>query len=89
MVHAERDEIFKAGEHQFPAKDVCAWGKWVSKSKGKWTGPPRNHLEGKFNCWVRNLHQCLNVAEEWKSTDEVVIQRDGGFQNAYIWAQRI
>lgn len=88
MVHAERAEVFRAGPHAFDAKDVCARGKWVAKSKGKWTGPPRGHLEGKFNTWTKNLFLCLDVSDMGKSIETIGIQHGGGFQNSYIWAHR-
>lgn len=55
LLHSKRQEVFQVGRHSFPAADVCAAGKWVAKSKGAWTGPPRNHLEKRFYCWCDNL----------------------------------
>lgn len=55
MVHAQRAEVFHIGHHHFDSKLVCANGKWVAKSKGVWTGPPRNHLLPKFMNWIYNL----------------------------------
>jgi len=41
MIHAERGELFEAGGHSFPAKEVCAHGKWVAKSKGSYKHWPK------------------------------------------------
>ena len=58
LVHADRDEVFTCGKHSFKAKEVCSAGKF---NGNKWTGPPRNHLEGKFNKWVKNLELCMDI----------------------------
>jgi len=96
MVHAQRDEIFTIGRHSFPALDVCSNG---SFTKNNWSGPPRWHLEKKFDLWSDNLYKGVDVgAEEENSNEnfqtgrkekrEIQIQVDGGFQNTYLLAER-
>ena len=59
IFYQKRQEFFEVGNYQFPTKDVCASGKWKSskKVKGRWKGPPRWHLEGKFHKWCYHLEQ--------------------------------
>jgi hypothetical protein len=61
MTHVKKKETFVIGSHKFDAKEVCASGKWVAKSKGTWTGPPRNHLEQRFHNWSNNLMLGINT----------------------------
>jgi hypothetical protein len=42
MVYANRGDIFKLGNHEFDAKDVCSNGAFNKKN---WDGPPRWHLQ--------------------------------------------
>ena len=58
ILFSKRGEIFgRDGGHCFPAKAVCATGKW---NKGKWVnGASRDELERKFGCWVQNLSLCV------------------------------
>lgn len=42
MLYAKRGDVFKIGNHEFDAKDVCSNGSFNRKD---WTGPPRWHLE--------------------------------------------
>jgi Methyltransferase domain len=84
MTHVERNEIFHLGNYSFDSKLVCAPGKW---SKKQWYGPPRWHLEPKFDAWVEHLF--LGVCGAGlKIQSKVVVQHDGGFQNAFIFAER-
>jgi hypothetical protein len=54
MVHAKRHEIFEIGNHKFDSKDVCVHGKW---KQNKWVGgPPRSHIQQKFQVWARHLY---------------------------------
>ena len=102
MVHALRDDIFKIGQHEFDAKEVCSNG---SFNKRDWTGPPRWHLEPKFNLWADHLFKGIDVASSVepikngyrvmhssedgsKAKDDIIIQVDGGFQNTYMFAER-
>jgi len=52
--------------------------------KGKWSGPPRNHLEAKFNLWAWNLLQCVEIDTSSKQIEHIELQRLGGYQNSYI-----
>jgi len=65
MVYQKRQEFFELGTYQFPTKDVCASGKWQSskKVKGRWQGPPRWHLEGKFHKWCYHLEKGIQSAD--------------------------
>ena len=85
MTHVERDEIFQLGNHTFDSKLVCAPGKW---SKKQWYRPPRWHLEPRFEAWVENLFLGVCGASIKRQT-KVVVQHDGGFQNAFIFAERM
>ena len=58
MVHAKRKDTFTIGRHSFPAEEVCSNG---SFSKKDWSGPPRWHLEKKFNLWSEHLYQGIDV----------------------------
>jgi hypothetical protein len=58
MVHAKRNDIFKIGRHSFPAVDVCSNGRFT---KTDWSGPPRWHLEKKFNLWSDHLYKGIDV----------------------------
>ena len=60
MVHAKRHEIFKIGTHQFDSSEVCIHGKW---KQNKWIGgPPRSHIQQKFQVWARHLYCGIVVA---------------------------
>lgn len=62
MIHAKRHEVFRVGNHCFPAEEVCVHGKW---NKNKWQkGPPRSHLEPKFKKWSRHLYRGLGYRNE-------------------------
>lgn len=61
MVYAQRGEIFKIGNHEFKAEDVCSNGTFNKKD---WSGPPRWHLEGKFEKWTENLYQGVLAADQ-------------------------
>ena len=62
MVHANRGDVFRAGSHSFPSAEVCAAGKWGSG--GSWSGPPRWHLQGRFERWADHLAEGVDVSEE-------------------------
>lgn len=95
MVHAKRDETFTIGRHSFPALDVCSNGSFTKKN---WSGPPRWHLEKKFDLWSENLYKGIDIGSEEdsnyyiqtgrKEKREIQIQVDGGFQNTYLLAER-
>jgi len=58
MVYANREDVFRIGKHSFPASDVCSAGYFQKK---RWVGPPRQHLEHKFNVWTDHLFQGIDV----------------------------
>jgi hypothetical protein len=60
MVYAQRGDVFKLGKHEFKAEEVCSNG---SFNKKDWSGPPRWHLEGKFDKWTDNLYQGIDVLD--------------------------
>lgn len=90
MVHARRDEVFEIGRHTFMADQVCSNGRFNGK---RWYGPPRWHLVHRFQLWAENLFLGVDTdnaseEEEEKARVKVTVQRDGGYQNAFIFAQR-
>jgi len=103
MVYANRGDVFRIGQHEFDAKDVCSNGQFNRKG---WTGPPRWHLQPKFNFWADHLFKGINVGgsssddesdgfrvllsshDGIKVKDDITIQVDGGFQNTYMFAER-
>jgi hypothetical protein len=58
MVYANRGDVFRIGQHEFDTKDVCSNGQFNKKG---WTGPPRWHLQPRFNIWADNLFKGINV----------------------------
>ena len=101
MAYAKRNDIFKIGRHSFPAEEVCSNG---SFNKKNWSGPPRWHLEKKFEEWSNHLYKGIDIAikdsNEYNNSDEgeshlgrkekrdIQVQVDGGFQNTYLVAER-
>ena len=69
MVHANRGDIFHIGQHSFDAKEVCSNGSFNRKS---WSGPPRWHLQPKFDVWADNLFKGIDVGN-----DNTTIPTDG------------
>jgi len=66
-------EDFEIGNYRFPALEVCARGKWTRKggngpssssSDGKWEGPARWKLQGKFDRWCFHLFTALNQGKD-------------------------
>ncbi len=102
--HAKNTPFFQVGDYCFPTKDVCARGKWTTQKKNRWEGPPRWHLHGKFDKWCHYLHEAMayeNQIENETTIDdrkdpamietrrfEVPLQTKGGFQNAFLFAER-
>eukprot|EP00985_Skeletonema_marinoi_P029876 scaffold29458_cov153-Skeletonema_marinoi.AAC.1 len=86
MVHAKRDEIFKLGEHSFPAKEVCMAGKW---KKGEWHGPPRTVTQKYFERWADHLYLGIDDRDATKIKKTIMVQRFGGYQNEYLLAERL
>ena len=60
MVYANRGDVFELGRHSFLASDVCAAGRFRGK---KWYGPPRWHLEGRFEKWSEHLFAGVDLGE--------------------------
>ncbi|KAG7344528.1 methyltransferase domain containing protein [Nitzschia inconspicua] len=66
MVHVKRHEIFRLGHHSFDSNEVCIHGKW---KQNKWVGgPPRSHLQDKFQVWSNHLY-CGIVETDDKNDD--------------------
>ena len=87
MIHAKRHEVFSFGDHHsFDSKLVCVHGKW---NKDKWRGPLRAKLEAYFEVWARNLFLGVNDATARKALVHVQVQHGGGFQNSFIFAERL
>jgi len=59
MVYANRGDVFRIGQHEFDAKDVCSNGQF---SKGNWNGPPRWHLQPRFDYWADNLFKGIDIS---------------------------
>lgn len=87
MVHARREETFEIGTHAFAAREVAAAGSFGAG--GEWRGPPRQHLEARFGRWVDHLHRGIEVGERGaKGIAHARIQVRGGYQNAFVFAER-
>ena len=87
MIHAKRHEIFSFGDHHsFDSKLVCVHGKW---NKDKWRGPLRAKLEAFFEVWAKNLFLGVNAATARKALVHIQVQHGGGFQNSFIFAERL
>ncbi|CAB9515615.1 expressed unknown protein [Seminavis robusta] len=75
--------------HSFPARLVCANGKFKGK---QCSGPPRWHLQHKFETWAEHLFLGVNSSSMEDTTQaarvRVKVQTEGGYQNAFIFAQR-
>jgi len=61
MIHAQRGDVFKIGNHEFDAQEVCSNG---SFNKKDWSGPPRWHLQPKFDKWAENLFQGIQLDDD-------------------------
>ena len=76
MVYANRGDVFEIGRHSFDASDVCAAGRFRGK---KWYGPPRWHLEGRFEKWSEHLFAGVDLGESEyvheTTSDDVTSQR--------------
>jgi hypothetical protein len=87
MIHAKRDEVFSFGNHHsFDSKLVCVHGKW---NKDKWRGPLRAKLEAYFEVWAKNLFLGIDDSTARKGLVHVEVQHGGGFQNSFIFAERL
>jgi len=83
--HSYRKEIWTLGGHRIFARKVCGMGKWKG---GKWIGPPRKTLEGRFKLWCQGLAEGTDIGEQGeKSSADIKVQAEH-FQNTFIWATR-
>lgn len=89
MSYEKEQTHFQAGKYAFPTKEVCAPGYWKNK---EWEGPPRWHLQGKFDAWCRHLHEGMKyVSSDVGVVTKLVqapVQTSGGFQNTFLFAQK-
>ena len=89
IAHARRDETFRIGSHAFAAKEVAALGSFGAG--GRWRGPPRQHLEARFERWAEHLLEGIEVDQQRggaKLLTHAEIQVQGGYQNAFLFAER-
>eukprot|EP00574_Skeletonema_japonicum_P005589 CAMPEP_0201727984 /NCGR_PEP_ID=MMETSP0593-20130828/14366_1 /ASSEMBLY_ACC=CAM_ASM_000672 /TAXON_ID=267983 /ORGANISM="Skeletonema japonicum, Strain CCMP2506" /LENGTH=403 /DNA_ID=CAMNT_0048219953 /DNA_START=106 /DNA_END=1317 /DNA_ORIENTATION=- len=75
MVYANRGDVFRIGQHEFDAKDVCSPGQF---SKGNWNGPPRWHLQPRFDCWADNLFKGIDIGGSKLQQDDS--EEDNGYR---------
>ena len=61
-------------------------GRWV---KNTWHGPPRTHTKGYFERWANNLFLGINDADAAKIKKTIMVQHDGGYQNEFLFAERL
>ena len=83
--HTYSHDSWTVGKHCIPTREVCARGKWKGN---RWFGPPRSHLRGKFSAWTDHLFKGIDVSEDQKRLERIVIQSDGGHQNLFVFADR-
>lgn len=62
QVHVKRADVFRIGEHAFPASDVCSNGRFRGDI---WTGPPRAAVRPVFDRWTRHLLAGLAPSRGW------------------------
>ena len=75
--HAKNAPFFHVGEYCFPTKDVCSRGKWTAHKKNKWEGPPRWHLQSKFEKWCHHLHEAMSYPNQSTTTSAENDQSSG------------
>ncbi|CAJ1956853.1 unnamed protein product [Cylindrotheca closterium] len=90
MAYEKQQTHFQAGKYAFPTKEVCSPGYWKKK---EWEGPPRWHLQGKFDAWCRHLHEAMKYVSDSDvgvvtKLLEAPVQTNGGFQNTFLFAQK-
>eukprot|EP00980_Cylindrotheca_fusiformis_P015251 scaffold4239_cov80-Cylindrotheca_fusiformis.AAC.8 len=96
ICYEKRQEYFEilgnTNKYKFLTKDVCASGKWKSKTKvqGRWKGPPRWHLESKFHKWCHHLYEGIQTMEDTTKCLKLTIpvQTKGGYQNTFLFAEK-
>lgn len=77
MVYANRGDVFRIGQHEFDARDVCSNGQFT---KGSWDGPPRWHLQPRFDTWADHLFKGIDVGG---SSSSSTLAQDGSEDNGY------
>lgn len=88
MSHTKQSDSFVVGNYCFPTKDVCAAGKWKGTQR-YWEGPPRWHLQPKFQKWCHYLHEAMGQEQDMSTSQfEVPLQTQGGFQNTFLVGER-
>jgi hypothetical protein len=63
-------------------------GKW---NKNAWKGPHRGATRACFERWTENLYLGINDDDDDMTTKlrkTIEVQRDGGYQNEFIFAER-
>jgi hypothetical protein len=75
-----------------PRQLVCMSGKW---NKNSWKGPHRSATGACFERWTENLYLGINDADAdaddattTKMRKTIEVQRDGGYQNEFLFAER-
>ena len=72
--------------YTFAGSDVSAEGKWSGK---KWYGPPRWHLQDRFNRWSDHLYRGIDGGTaSHKIQRHIRVQTHGGYQNTFVLAER-
>ena len=61
-------------------------GKW---KKNKWIGPPRSVTKNYFDRWADNLFWGIDETDAEKSKRTIMVQTAGGYQNEFLYAQRV
>ena len=86
--HQQKNFFINGSRYSFPTRDVCAPGKWAGK---EWKGPPRWHLEDKFNTWCHHLHEGMKDHDDSNVQSKLLhvkVQNQGGFQNTFLFAEK-
>jgi hypothetical protein len=87
IAHRREKDAFEIGRYSFPTKEVCATGEWRRK---EWKGPPRWHLENRFDKWCFHLHQGMKAMDGVDSKlFQIPVQHKGGYQNSFLLAERL
>jgi hypothetical protein len=80
---------FQIGKYAFPTKQVCASGKWSNK---EWKGPPRWHLQDRFDTWCYHLQEGMKQPNDDDKIRtrmvEIPVQTNGGYQNTFLFAEK-
>lgn len=105
MVHAKRHELFRVGNHCFEASEVCVHGKWnkdkwengpprshLKPKFQKWS----DHLyrgigyeDSESSTTFGNAESSNKDETVRKIHTNIVVQHGGGFQNDFLFAERM